>query len=107
MKVFFHSVILLLGLCSMTLSAIAANPSSDKSAPRDKGTQVAVSTVNINTASAAQLSEGLSGIGFSKAQAIVDFRKTHGPFKSAEHLTAVKGIGERTIKRNQSRIRIK
>lgn len=107
MKVFFHAFVLFLSLCSITLTAGAANSSSDKSAQQDKVKQVAASTININTASAEQLADTLSGIGLSKAKAIVAFRKTHGPFKSVEDLTAVKGIGERTVKRNQSRIRIK
>jgi competence protein ComEA len=60
--------------------------------------------VNINTADAATLDRVLVGIGPSKAQAIVAYRKANGAFKNAEALTEVKGIGPATIKRNAGRI---
>jgi competence protein ComEA len=53
--------------------------------------------VNINTADAETISAELKGIGLAKAQAIVDYRSKHGPFKSADDLTLVKGIGESTL----------
>lgn len=53
-------------------------------------------TVNINTASAAEL-ESLPGIGPALAARIVAHRETNGPFTSAEGLTAVSGIGERKL----------
>ena len=53
--------------------------------------------VNINTADAETMAAELNGIGLVKAQAIVEYRKKHGPFKSAEDLSLVKGIGERTV----------
>ena len=40
----------------------------------------------------------------SKAQAIVDYRKAHGSFKSAEQLALVKGIGLKTVEKNRDRI---
>ena len=49
--------------------------------------------VNINTATAQDF-ENLPGIGPVMAQRIVDYRNEHGPFKSVEELTKVKGIGE-------------
>jgi competence protein ComEA len=60
--------------------------------------------VNINTADAETISTELQGIGMSKAQAIVEYRKTHGPFKSYEDLTLVKGIGVRTVEINRANI---
>lgn len=53
--------------------------------------------VNVNTADAETISAELKGIGLAKAQAIVDYRSKHGPFKSADDLTLVKGIGESTL----------
>jgi competence protein ComEA len=41
----------------------------------------------------------------SKAQAIVDHRKAHGPFKSADDLARVKGIGKKTVERNMSNLK--
>jgi competence protein ComEA len=62
--------------------------------------------VDINTADAQTISEELTGIGLSKARAIVDYRKKHGPFKNADELTLVKGIGERTVEINRADIRV-
>ncbi|SRR5690625_907873 len=56
--------------------------------------------VNINLASAEELSEVLSGVGPAKAQAIVEYRETHGPFESAQDLGKVKGIGPSTLEKN-------
>ena len=63
-----------------------------------------VVTVNVNEADAAAIANMLSGIGISRARAIVEYREQHGPFYSAEELTAVKGIGPSTVERNLSRI---
>jgi competence ComEA-like helix-hairpin-helix protein len=51
--------------------------------------------VNVNTADAAQLAL-LPRVGPSIAQRIVDYRKQNGPFKKAEDLMLVRGIGEKT-----------
>ena len=53
--------------------------------------------VNVNTADAETISKALKGIGMSKAEAIVEYREKHGPFKNADELSLVKGIGERTV----------
>ena len=60
--------------------------------------------VNINKADAATIAEVLNGVGLTKAEAIVAYRKANGKFKSAEELTAVKGIGESTIAKNKAKI---
>ena len=60
--------------------------------------------VNINTADASTLSSELSGIGQSKAEAIVTYREQHGPFKHVEDLTRVKGIGIATIEKNKTKM---
>lgn len=51
--------------------------------------------VNVNTADAAQLAL-LPRVGPSIAQRIVEYRKQNGPFKKAEDLMLVRGIGEKT-----------
>lgn len=56
--------------------------------------------VNVNTATAEEISKALSGIGLAKAQAIVAYREANGAFKQASDLTKVKGIGEKTIEKN-------
>ena len=62
--------------------------------------------VDVNSANAETISNELDGVGLTKAQAIVDYRKKHGPFKSAEDLSLVKGIGERTVELNKANIRV-
>jgi len=49
--------------------------------------------VHLNTASETEL-EALPGIGPSLAEAIVDYRTTHGPFSSVDELLDVRGIGQ-------------
>lgn len=49
--------------------------------------------LNINTATAQELSDTVPGIGKVKSQAIVDYRKAHGFFKSLEDVRHVHGIG--------------
>ena len=66
----------------------------------------ATDKVDINTANAVELAEALNGVGLSKAEAIVAYREQHGPFKSADQLAEVKGIGLRTVDKNRERIEI-
>lgn len=63
--------------------------------------------VDVNTADAETISAELQGVGLTKAQAIVEYRETHGPFKSLEDLTMVKGIGARTVEINRANILFK
>jgi len=62
--------------------------------------------VDINSADAETISAELKGVGLSKARAIVEYRKKHGPFRSADDLSLVKGIGERTVELNRSDIKV-
>jgi competence protein ComEA len=64
-------------------------------------------SVNINTADAATISDVLKGVGPAKADAIVAYRKEHGPFKSPEQLSEVKGIGEKLVLANRDNIAVK
>lgn len=68
---------------------------------------LAAEKVNINTADAAALDRVLVGVGPSKAAAIVEYRKANGPFKSAEELAMVKGIGLSTVEQNRDRIELR
>lgn len=52
--------------------------------------------VNINYATQEEI-ESLSGIGPSKAAAIIQYREEHGFFQKPEDLLEVSGIGEKTL----------
>ena len=60
--------------------------------------------VNVNTADAQTISEELTGVGLSRAEAIIEYRKQNGPFRSVDELLNVKGIGERTLEMNRENI---
>jgi competence protein ComEA len=62
--------------------------------------------VDINTADAETISAELKGVGPSKARAIVEYREKHGPFRSPDDLSLVKGIGERTVELNRADIKV-
>ncbi|MFP6806421.1 MAG: helix-hairpin-helix domain-containing protein [Pseudomonadales bacterium] len=68
---------------------------------------MAMITVNINQADAATLASVLSGVGLSRAEAIVAYRENNGKFYSAEELSSVGGIGPSTIAKNEGRIVVK
>jgi competence protein ComEA len=59
-----------------------------------------VQKININTASAEELTK-LKGIGPSHAARIVEFREKNGPFKLAEDVVQVPGIGQKTFENNK------
>jgi competence protein ComEA len=64
-------------------------------------------SVNINTADAQTLARMLTGVGESRAEAIVRYREEHGEFVDIYELANVKGIGERTVELNEARIVLK
>ncbi len=72
-----------------------------------KGFNVFATPVNINTADAETISSSLKGIGLKKAQAILEFRKANGEFKTHEDVAKVKGIGDKTIEKNKKDILFK
>ncbi len=61
--------------------------------------------VNVNKASAEEISEALKGIGLKKGKAIVSYRKKNGAFSSVDELINVKGIGPKTISDNKADIK--
>lgn len=66
---------------------------------------LATSPIDINTADVQTLA-ALKGIGPQKAQAIVEYRQKHGPFKSVGDLLKVKGVGEKTLAANRDKVMV-
>lgn len=60
--------------------------------------------VDINQADAKALTNALVGVGLVKAEAIVAWRESHGPFRSVDDLSKVHGIGPKTIEANRAMI---
>jgi len=63
--------------------------------------------VNINSASATEIAKVAKGIGKAKAEAILAYRKIHGPFKKVDELVKVKGIGKATVQKNKDHLAVK
>lgn len=61
--------------------------------------------VNVNTADARTLARELQGVGMVKAEAIVAHREKNGPFKSADDLVRVKGLGKKLVEQNKANLR--
>ncbi len=59
----------------------------------------ALAAVNINTATQEEFVALHKGLGPAKAQAIIDYRKANGPFKSVDDLRHVKGIGAKRLEK--------
>lgn len=99
-KMYLMSLMVL--LCGFAIPSYAVN---EKAETIDKHEGITI-TVNINSATVEELSTLLSGVGKKKAQLIIDYRTENGPFKSADALSNVKGIGPALLEKNRSRIRL-
>ena len=77
-------------------------PRSVASASRPVASAVS-GRINVNTANVAALT-ALKGVGKKKAQAIVAYRREHGPFNSLDQFEEVPGIGPALIENNRGRI---
>lgn len=72
--------------------------------PAIKLAPIKAEKVDLNTATAEQLAQVLSGVGIAKAKAIVTYRKEIGPFRTVDEPEEVKGIGPSIVLRNKGRI---
>lgn len=96
--------VIVMALMALPWTAVAA----DKAAGSGRTTTVSTTVgsdakVNINTASAKELMT-LSGVGAKVAERIVTYREANGPFKKADDLKKVEGVGKGLWERNRERI---
>lgn len=68
------------------------------------GAAIAEEPVDVNTATAEELAEALNGVGEAKAQAIIEYRESQGPFEHVDELVNVRGIGMATVDKNRDMI---
>jgi competence protein ComEA len=61
--------------------------------------------VDVNAADAKTLARELQGVGMAKAEAIVSYREKNGPFRSADDLAKVKGIGKKLVEQNKGNLK--
>lgn len=94
----------------VTVENSTEKASGQKSAGEDSGeAETASSTeqkIDLNTADVSQLTT-LTGVGESKALAIIAYREENGPFTSAEDIMNVPGIKEGTYEKIKDKIAIK
>lgn len=85
-------IICLVLLSSLTLAAplLAATPQSAAKS------NLSVTQVDINSASSQEL-QSIPGIGATLAERIITYRQEHGAFKSTQELSAIRGIGEKSL----------
>jgi competence protein ComEA len=78
--------------------ASAKASESNKSAPSGADKSAFTGKIDLNRAEAPELTR-LSGVGAKTAQAIVDYRRTHGPYRNLRELLRIKGIGEKKLEK--------
>ncbi len=74
---------------ALPATSLYAADNAQQNSVQDSEIQI---TVNVNTASAEEISTLLKGVGIKKAQALVEYREQHGAFKTKE--AKVKVMGE-------------
>jgi competence protein ComEA len=77
-------------------SAAAPVGGADGAAPVGGAAAPAGAKVHLSTATVEQL-DGVDGIGPTLAQRIVEYRDSHGGFRSLAELAQVEGIGEKRL----------
>ncbi|CAD5109726.1 ComEA family DNA-binding protein [Zestomonas carbonaria] len=91
---------------TLSVATVAAEPSKVRAGSSAAAVHVVEGKVNLNTADAETLQRELTGIGATKAEAIVEYREANGPFVAVDELLEVKGIGAATLDKNRDKLTI-
>jgi len=81
---------------SVEKPASTAEKADKKTDNKPQKKELARASIDINKAAKEDL-EMLPGVGPVTAEAILQYRKANGNFKTVEDLTGVKGIGDKTL----------
>lgn len=100
---YFASLLLaLVGTFSLPVSAAPAVPAPAATVQ----VELQKPALDLNKADAATLQRELSGIGKTKAEAIVAYRDEHGDFASVDELLEIKGVGKALLERNREKLTV-
>lgn len=86
---------------------VATEVKPEKSSESDNAKKADIKTININKATAVELSAGLKKVGPKYVEAIVKYRQENGDFKTPEEIKNVKGIGDKIFELNKDVIVVK
>jgi len=91
----------------IVVAAVAAPPAiaQTKAGSSSTAKPAVTGTININTASAADL-QRLPGIGAKTASRVIEYRQKNGPFKKVEELMNVRGVGEKSFLKLKGQISV-
>lgn len=91
-----------------TTETVTKTPEEGASSANENSSETKKETtsVNINESSIEELTT-ISGIGESKAKAIIEYRTANGPFKSIEDIKNVSGIGDKLYDKIKTYITIR
>jgi competence protein ComEA len=99
---------MLVATAALLVVAAAAAPhaiAQAKSGSSSAAKPAVTGTININTASAADL-QRLPGIGAKTASRVIEYRQKNGPFKKVEELMNVRGVGEKSFLKLKGQISV-
>ena len=99
-----------LGVVAVALWCVAGGVAVGEEKDKERPVRVKVDAkdvkVNINEATKTELMK-LAGVGAGSAQKIIEYREAHGPFKKAQDLEKVDGVGKGVLEKNSGRITVK
>ena len=99
-----------MGVVAVALWCVAGGVAVGEEKDKERPVRVKVDAkdvkVNINEATKTELMK-LAGVGAGSAQTIIEYREAHGPFKKAQDLEKVDGVGKGVLEKNSGRITVK